>query len=62
MTVRDDELVTAALAGDAAAFAALVERNRSQVEAVVERMIGGEAEDLVQEALLRALPRSVAAP
>jgi hypothetical protein len=54
MTVRDDELVTAALAGDATAFAALVERNRSQVEAVVERMIGGEAEDLVQEALLRA--------
>jgi hypothetical protein len=54
MTVRDDELVTAALAGDATAFAALVERNRSQVEVVVERMIGGEAEDLVQEALLRA--------
>ncbi len=54
MDVRDDELVTAALAGDPSAFAALVERNRGRVEAVVERMVGEEAEDLVQEALLRA--------
>jgi uncharacterized protein len=54
MGVRDDELVTAALAGDPAAFAALVERNRARVEAVIERMVGEEAEDLVQEALLRA--------
>jgi RNA polymerase sigma factor (sigma-70 family) len=52
--VRDDELVAAALAEDPAAFAALVERNRARVEAVVERMVGGEAEDVVQEALLRA--------
>jgi RNA polymerase sigma factor (sigma-70 family) len=52
--VRDDELVTAALAGEPAAFAALAERNRARVEAVVERMVGDEAEDVVQEALLRA--------
>jgi len=31
MGVRDDEFVTAALAGDPAAFAALVERNRARV-------------------------------
>ncbi len=54
MGMRDDELVTAALAGDPAAFAALVEGNRARVEIVVERMVGEEAEDLVQEALLRA--------
>jgi len=54
MGMRDDELVTAALAGDPAAFAALVEGNRARVETVVERMVGEEAEDLVQEALLRA--------
>jgi hypothetical protein len=40
MGVRDD-LVTAALGGDPAAFAALVERNRDRIEAVVERMVGG---------------------
>src|SRR2546427_4076737 len=54
MGMRDEELVPAALAGDPAAFAALVERNRARVHAVVERMAGDEAEDLVQEALLRA--------
>jgi RNA polymerase sigma factor (sigma-70 family) len=52
--VRDDDLVTAALGGDPAAFAALVERYRDRVAAVVERMVGEEAEDLVQEALIRA--------
>jgi RNA polymerase sigma factor (sigma-70 family) len=60
MGVRDDQLVSSALAGDPAAFALLVERNRTRVEAVVARMVGQEAEDLVQEALLRAylgLPR-----
>src|SRR5712691_2147013 len=50
----DHELVPAALAGDPAAFATLVERNRARVEAVVERMVGEDAEDLVREALLRA--------
>ena len=54
MKVTDDKLVAAALAGDMAAFAALVKGNRARVEAVVERMIGEEAEDIVQEALLRA--------
>jgi RNA polymerase sigma factor (sigma-70 family) len=54
MGVRDDELVTAALDGDPGAFAALVERNRSRIHAVVGRMVGEEAEDVVQEALLRA--------
>jgi uncharacterized protein len=44
----------AALAGDPAAFSVLVDRNRPRVEAVVARMVGQEAEDLVQEALLRA--------
>lgn len=52
--MRDDELVAAALTGDPAAFAALVEGNRARVEAVVQRMVGEDAEDLVQEALLRA--------
>jgi RNA polymerase sigma factor (sigma-70 family) len=52
--VRDDELVTAALAGDPAAFSVLVDRNRARVESVVSRMVGQDAEDLVQEALLRA--------
>ncbi|MDQ3894631.1 MAG: DUF151 domain-containing protein [Actinomycetota bacterium] len=52
--MRDDELVAAALAGEPAAFAALAERNRARVEAVVERMVGDDAEDVVQEALLRA--------
>jgi RNA polymerase sigma-70 factor, ECF subfamily len=53
--VRDDrELVAGALAGDPEAFACLVERNRLHVEAVARRIVGEEAEDLVQEALLRA--------
>ncbi len=40
MGMRDNELVTAALAGDPGAFAALVEGNRGRVETVVERMVG----------------------
>lgn len=52
--MRDDELVVAALAGDPAAFSVLVDRNRARVEAVAARMVGHEAEDLVQETLLRA--------
>lgn len=55
MTVRENELVAAARAGDTAAFAVLVERNRARVEAVVGRMVRAEdTEDLVQEALIRA--------
>ena len=52
--MRDDELVTAALAGDTEAFASLMERCRSKVEAVVQRMVPEDAEDLVPEAVLRA--------
>lgn len=52
--MRDDELVAAARAGDADAFAALAGRHRARVEAVVGRLVGDESEDLVQEALLRA--------
>jgi len=52
--VRDDELVAAARAGDPGSFAVLVARHRARAEAVVERLVGDESEDLVQEALLRA--------
>jgi uncharacterized protein len=52
--VRDDDLLRGALAGDPAAFATLVESNRAGVESVVKRMVGGDAEDVVQEAVLRA--------
>jgi len=51
----EQELVAAALAGDPEAFASLVARHRDRVEAVVARMLpGDEAEEVVQEALLRA--------
>ncbi len=49
------ELVTAAIAGDPEAFAALAGRHRGRVEAVVARMLpADDAEEVVQEALLRA--------
>jgi RNA polymerase sigma factor (sigma-70 family) len=55
MNVSEREQVAAAAAGDPAAFASLVERNRSCVEAVVRRLLPREeAEDVTQEALLRA--------
>jgi uncharacterized protein len=54
MGMGDDKLVSAALAGDPAAFATLVDQNRARVRSVVELMVGEEAEDVVQEALLRA--------
>ena len=55
MSVSERELVAAAAAGDPAAFAALVVRNRSRVEGVVRRLLPrDEAEDVLQEALLRA--------
>ena len=56
MNVRDErELVQAALRGDPAAFAALAAPARGRVIAVVARIVGAdEAEDVVQEALLRA--------
>lgn len=52
--MRDEQLVDAALAGDPAAFATLVSRSRDQVEGLARRMVGDDAEDLVQEAVLRA--------
>jgi uncharacterized protein len=52
--VKVDELVAAARSGDPAAFASLVEMHRGCIEAVVTRMVGDEAEDIVQEAVLRA--------
>ena len=55
MSVSERELVAAAAAGDPAAFASLVERNRARVAAVVGRLLPREeAEDVTQEALLRA--------
>lgn len=51
----EEELVAAARGGDTAAFSLLVARHRGRVEAVVGRMLPREeAEDMVQEALLRA--------
>jgi RNA polymerase sigma factor (sigma-70 family) len=51
----EHELVSSALAGDPEAFASLVARHRSRVEAVVARLLpADDAEEVVQEALLRA--------
>jgi RNA polymerase sigma factor (sigma-70 family) len=52
--VTDAELVAAARAGDTAAFATLVKRHRSRLQAVAGRLLREESEDLVQETLLRA--------
>jgi RNA polymerase sigma-70 factor (ECF subfamily) len=52
--MRDAELVADALLGDTEAFAGLVARHRARVEAVVERLVRAESEDVVQDAVLRA--------
>ena len=53
---RDAQLVAAGVSGDHEAFAALADRHRHRAGAVVLAMLGdpAEAEDVVQEALLRA--------
>src|SRR5919201_2872869 len=52
----DELLVTEALHGDRAAFARLVDRHRPRTHALARRLLGdaAEAEDVVQEAVLRA--------
>ena len=53
--VSDDALMRRVGDGDAAAFAALVERHAKRPHRIAWRMLGdaGEAEDVAQEALLR---------
>ena len=52
----DHQLIAAATGGDAAAFSALAERHRSELQVHAYRMLGSleDAQDAVQEALLRA--------
>jgi RNA polymerase sigma-70 factor (ECF subfamily) len=53
---EDRSLIDATLAGDTAAFAILVQRNSRQVIGACSRILGdpSEAEDIAQEAFLRA--------
>jgi uncharacterized protein len=53
---RVSELILAARGGDPRAFAELVDGHRERLQAIVARMLGdgSEAEDVVQETLLRA--------
>jgi RNA polymerase sigma factor (sigma-70 family) len=51
----DSQLVAATLAGDRAAFAALIDRHRARAAAIAASITGqADAEDVVQEALLAA--------
>src|SRR5690242_5262289 len=56
MDARADEVVAAAREGDEAAFTTLVERHQGELRVHCYRMLGSldEAEDLTQEAFLRA--------
>ncbi|MEM8789839.1 MAG: RNA polymerase sigma factor [Pseudomonadota bacterium] len=62
MTASDDQLVCGARGGDAAAFAALVERHYDRIYRIGYRVLGrrAEAEDLAQD-ICAALPRKLAA-
>jgi RNA polymerase sigma-70 factor (ECF subfamily) len=55
-TGLDQQLIAAATSGDSAAFSALVERHRAELQLHAYRMLGSleDAQDAVQEALLRA--------
>ena len=50
----DSALVAAARAGDRDAFAALIERHYARTHALAAALVGDEAEDVVQEAVLQA--------
>lgn len=53
----DERLVERSLAGDLSAFETLVERHRNVVYRVAERIVGDEADDVTQDAFLRAFHR-----
>jgi RNA polymerase sigma-70 factor (ECF subfamily) len=52
----DQQLIAAATSGDAAAFSAIAERHRAELQVHAYRMLGSleDAQDAVQDALLRA--------
>jgi RNA polymerase sigma-70 factor (ECF subfamily) len=52
--VHDDELVSAALGGDGDAFGALVERHRRDALRVAYGIADGEADDVAQDAFVKA--------